>query len=269
METQITYLGAATYLLAIGAFRLLTDPGFDPDGTEKSEGPGHLLTKIMAPPMSVDELGQIDAVLLSHQQHFDNLDKTGRALLPNVGRVLTTPESAAVLGGNAEGLAPNESTTLTNDDGEQIRVTAILALHGLAEEVRKATGEVTGFVLEWDGQDGALYITGDTVWFDNIAEVGQRFNVGTVILHMGAAKVPAAGDNALTMTSEEGARLTKALDANVAFAAHFEGWAHYTDSSRERIQQVFDDAGVGNHLHLIAPGETVDLAAIQQATATA
>ena len=267
MKTQITYLGAATYLIEVGAFRLLTDPGFDPKGTEKSEGPGHLLTKIMAPPVPVEEIGPIDAVLLSHQQHFDNLDVSGRALLPKVGRVLTTPESADVLGGNAEGLAPGQSTVLTNDEGQEIRVTAILALHGLAEAVRKATGEVTGFVLEWEGQDGALYITGDTVWFDDIVEVGQQFNVGTVILHMGAAKVPAAGDNALTMTSEEGAQLTKALDAHVAFAAHFEGWAHFTDASRERMARVFEEAGVGDRLHLIAPGEMVDLESIAAPTA--
>ena len=206
-------------------------------------------------------------MLLSHQQHYDNLDISGRALLPAVGRVLTTPESADALGGNAEGLAPGESTILTNDEGQTIRVTATLALHGLAEAVRKATGDVMGFVVEWDGQDGALYITGDTVWFDDIVEVGQQFDVGTVILHMGAAKVPAAGDNALTMTSEEGARLTKALDANVAFAAHFEGWAHYTDFSRERMARVFDEAGVGDRLHLIAPGETVDLASSVAQTA--
>ena len=267
MKTQITYLGGATFLIEIGAFRLLTDPGFDPNRTEKSEGPGHLLTKIMGPPVPVEEIGPIDAVLLSHQQHFDNLDISGRALLSKVGRVLTTPESAAALGGNAEGLAPGKSTVLTNAEGESIRVTATLALHGLAEAVRKATGDVTGFVLEWQGQDGALYITGDTVWFDDIVKVGQQFNVGTVILHMGAAKVPAAGDNALTMTSEEGVQLTKALDANVAFAAHFEGWAHYTDASRERMARVFDEAGVGDRLQLIAPGKTVDLESIAAPTA--
>ncbi len=110
MNTQITYLGGATYLFEIGAFRLLTDTGFDPNVTEKSEGPGHLLTKIMAPPVPVEEIGPIDALLLSHQQHFDNLDISGRALLPKVGRVLTTPESAAALGGNTEGLAPGLST---------------------------------------------------------------------------------------------------------------------------------------------------------------
>ncbi len=267
MKTQITYLGGATFLIEIGDFRLLTDPGFDPNGTEKSEGPGHLLTKIMAPPVPIEEIGPIDAVLLSHQQHFDNLDISGRALLPKVGRVLTTPESAAALGGNAEGLAPGQSTVLTNDEGQEIRVTATLALHGLAEAVRKATGDVTGFVLEWEGQDGVLYITGDTVWFDDIVEVGRQFDVGAVILHMGAAKVPAAGDNALTMTSDEGARLTKALDAHVALAAHFEGWAHYTDFSRERMARVFDEAGVGDRLQLIALGETINLEPIAAPTA--
>jgi L-ascorbate metabolism protein UlaG (beta-lactamase superfamily) len=258
MDTQITYLGGATYLIEIGPFRLLTDPGFDPEGTEKSEGPGHVLTKIMAPPVAPEALGRIDAVLLSHQQHYDNLDTSGRALLPSAGRVLTTPESAAALGDYAEGLAPGEHVTLKHDAGETVRVTATLALHGLSPEVRQATGDVTGFVLEWDGAR-ALYVTGDTVWFDEIVEVGRRFDVGAVVLHMGAAKVPAAGDNALTMTSEEGARLTAALDTDVAFAAHFEGWAHYTDSSRERMQEVFDAAGIGDRLHLIAPGESVRL----------
>lgn len=267
MKAQITYLGSATYLIEVGAFRLLTDPSFDPKGTEKSEGPGHVLTKLMAPAVPAEEIGPIDAVLLSHQQHFDNLDFSGRALLPRVGRVLTTPESAAVLGGNAEGLAPGQSTILTNADGETIRVTGTLALHSPDEAVRKAIGDVTGFILEWEGQDGALFITGDTVWYDDIVEVGRQFNIGTVILHMGAAKVSAAGDNALTMTSEEGARLTKALDANAAFAAHFEGWAHFSDSSRERMARVFADAGVGDRLHLIAPGETVDLESIAASTA--
>ncbi len=51
MNTKVTYLGGATYLLEIGSFRILTDPGFDPEGTEKSEGPGHNLKKTMSPPI--------------------------------------------------------------------------------------------------------------------------------------------------------------------------------------------------------------------------
>ena len=81
MRTKVTYLGGATYLLEIGSFRILTDPGFDAEGTEKSEGPGHNLKKTMSPPIPVDQIGRIDAVLLSHAHHYDNLDNTAKAML--------------------------------------------------------------------------------------------------------------------------------------------------------------------------------------------
>ena len=164
MKTKLTYLGGATYQLEIGNFRLLTDLGFDPKGTERSEGPGHDLKKIMSPPVPADQIGRIDAVLLSHQQHYDNLDKIGRTLLPKAGRVLTTKESAKVLGDNAEGMAPWDTTELKNTSGETIRVTAMPAEHGPSPEVRAATGGTRGFLLEWGGQEsGGRYITGDRV----------------------------------------------------------------------------------------------------------
>ena len=85
MSPRVTYLGGPTYLIEIGRFRIVTDPGFDPQGTERSEGPGHVLTKVMAPPIPVDRIGPIDLVLLSHAQHLDNLDNEGRRLLAKVG----------------------------------------------------------------------------------------------------------------------------------------------------------------------------------------
>ena len=54
--------------------------------------------------LPVEEVGKIDAVFVSHTQHYDNLDNTGKAMLPKWGRVLTTPDGAAALGGNAEAL---------------------------------------------------------------------------------------------------------------------------------------------------------------------
>ena len=92
MKTKFTYLVGATYLIEVGSFRFLSDPGFDPDGTEKSEGPGHDLKKNMAPPLPVEEVGRIDAVFVSHAHHYDNLDNTGKAWLPKWGKILTHPE---------------------------------------------------------------------------------------------------------------------------------------------------------------------------------
>lgn len=239
--------------------RMLTDPGFDPEGTEKSEGPGHDLKKVMSPPVAAEDIGPIDAVLLSHQQHYDNLDTAGRAMLPKWGRVITTPESAEALGDVAESLRTWETTELTNDAGQTIRVTGTPAVHAQSPEVQAATGATMGFILEWDGQEnGAFYVTGDSVYFEGLEEVADRFHVGTAILNMGSANVPAVGDNALTMDGKEGARLTAKLGAKKVFPAHFEGWMHYREG-RDGIAQAFEEAGLSDRLEFAPLGEAMSV----------
>lgn len=259
MQTKVTYLGGPTYLIEIGAFRFLTDPGFDPEGTEKDEGPGHLLRKVMAPPIPADEIGKIDAILLSHQQHYDNLDKTGRTLLPKAGRVLTTPDSATQLNGNTQGLETWQTVELINEEGETIRITGMPAVHTTNPELRPIIGETMGFLFEWpDQENGAFYVSGDTVWIDEIKEIGRRYDVGTAILHMGAANVPAVGDNRLTMNGEEGARVTATLGIKTVLPAHYEGWLHFKEGS-DGIKEAFSAANVIDRLIMLQPGEAVEL----------
>lgn len=262
MPPRLTYLGGPTYLIEIGQFRIVTDPGFDPQGTEKSEGPGHLLTKVMGPPIPVDQIGALDAVLLSHAQHLDNLDNEGRRLLAKVGVTITTPESAKMNlpGANVRGLATWESTELTNAAGERLKITATPAVHTSNPDLREAVGEVTGFMLEWEGQkDGAFYVSGDTVWIDEILEIGRRFQVASGILHLGAANVPAVGENYLTMSSAEGARAAKALNLKSVYPAHFEGWRHFSQGSWS-IAREFEKAGLTAALVLLRPGEAHNVA---------
>lgn len=257
MPLRLTYLGGPTYLIEIGSFRIVTDPGFDAQGTERSEGPGHILTKTMAPPIAVDKIGAIDAVLLSHAQHLDNLDNEGRRLLAEVGATITTPASAAMglPGKNVQGLAPWQSTELTSATGEKLKITATPAVHTSNPALREAVGEVTGFMLEWSGQKaGAFYVSGDTVWIDDILEISKRFKVASGILHLGAANVPAVGENYLTMSSADGARAAKTLGMTSVYPAHFEGWRHFTQGSWSIVRE-FEKAGVAEALVLLRPGE--------------
>ena len=122
LTLRATYIGGPTALLEIAGLRLLTDPTFDPAGTEYRT-PVYTLRKTESPAVAADALGAIDAVLLSHDHHFDNLDHAGRALLPSVPLVLTTPAGAERLGGNARGLAPWTSVELAAPDDGRIRVT--------------------------------------------------------------------------------------------------------------------------------------------------
>ena len=89
----ITLIGGPTALIEAGGFRFLTDPTFDPAGGDYAM-PRVTLRKTAGPMLSADAVGPIDVVLLSHDQHADNLDRAGREFLPKAGRVLTTVAGA-------------------------------------------------------------------------------------------------------------------------------------------------------------------------------
>ena len=104
----LTLIGGPTLLIEIGGLRLLTDPTFDAAGTSYPL-PHTTLQKTAGPAIPAAAIGDLDAVLLSHDQHSDNLDNAGRALLARVPATFTTQAGAARLGGTAQGLAPWQS----------------------------------------------------------------------------------------------------------------------------------------------------------------
>jgi L-ascorbate metabolism protein UlaG (beta-lactamase superfamily) len=184
---QATYIGGPTALFEWHGFRLLTDPTFDPPGGIYQNGPA-VLEQIVGPALAPDALGRVDMVLLSHDHHLDNLDHSGRRFLASVPRVITTNEGAERLGGNAVGLAPWQSIDVPGADGRGLRITGTPAQHRPANLQR---GGVTGFVVApADAPDAAIYLSGDTVWFDGVAEVARRFPVRTAVLFMGSGASP-------------------------------------------------------------------------------
>ncbi len=67
-----------------------TDPTFDPPGGSYDFGWGTGSRKTAGPAIAAADLPPIDAVLLTHDHHGDNLDPCGRALLPAAGVVVST-----------------------------------------------------------------------------------------------------------------------------------------------------------------------------------
>src|SRR5947207_12983953 len=106
VNISLTHIGGPTVLLEVGEWRLLTDPTFDPAGQSYRFGWGTGSRKLTGPAIAASDLGPIDAVLLSHDHHDDNLDPAGRAMLPSAAAVITTVPGASRHGGQARGLAP-------------------------------------------------------------------------------------------------------------------------------------------------------------------
>jgi L-ascorbate metabolism protein UlaG (beta-lactamase superfamily) len=224
----------------------LTDPTFDAPGEYKL--PHVTLKKTSHPALTAEQIGRVDAVLLSHDQHADNFDHAGRAYAMQAPRLLTTVVGAKRLGGVAEGLAPGESTKLTNPAGT-LTVTATPARHGPAG-IEPLAGDVIGFVLSLAG-GRPIYITGDTVWYEGVAEVARRFQAGLVLLFAGAAKTRGAFH--LTMDANDALDTAHAFPDATIVPLHYEGWAHFSQSGDDLVQS-FKALGIGARLRLLEPG---------------
>ena len=227
-DVRITYIGGPTVLVEIGPWRILTDPTFDPPGKRYFFGWGTASKKLQGPALPFAELGPIDAALISHDHHGDNLDPTGRELLPRMGQLVTTVPGAKRLGGTARGLAPWATTTLEAEGKPPLEITATPCRHGPPGS-KPIVGEVVGFALKWDGQQhGVLWISGDTVLYDGVREVAAKLDVGTAIVHLGGVTFPwLSGPLRYTMNAEEAVELCGLLNPTTILPIHFEGWKHF------------------------------------------
>ncbi|MFD6071146.1 MULTISPECIES: MBL fold metallo-hydrolase [Amycolatopsis] len=247
LSVQVT--GGPTAVIDYGGLRFLTDPTFDEPGHYgRPDGkPG--LTKTAPASVNPADLGPIDAVLLSHDEHPDNLDHSGRKLLAEVPLTLTTPSGAGRLGGTAKGLETWETVELDRPGGGVVTVTAAPALHG-PEGSEKVTGDVVGFVLTGQGLP-TVYVSGDNASLDVVRQVADRFGpVDTAVLFAGAPRLKPIFDGALlVLDSALAAEATRILGARAVVPVHIDSWDHFTEG-RDDLVAAFTAAGLADRLRL-------------------
>ncbi|MEV4348149.1 MBL fold metallo-hydrolase [Actinoplanes sp. NPDC049596] len=237
--------GGPTVTFRLGGLTFLTDPTFDEAGDYPIGD--RTLTKTAPAAAGPETAGPVDVVLLSHDQHPDNLDRAGRAFAAGTPLVLTTPAGAERLGGNARGLDPGQSTTVGG-----VRITAVPAQHG-PDGTEHLVGPVTGFVLEAEGR--TVYVSGDNASLDVVREIATRFpQIDTAVLFGGAARTPLVGPHNLTLSAADMAEAANILGAAVVVPVHVDSWAHFTESISD-VRAAFAAAGLSDRLHEPAPAE--------------
>ncbi|MFD8595237.1 MBL fold metallo-hydrolase [Kitasatospora sp. NPDC059646] len=243
----VQVFGGPTALIEYGGLRLLTDPTFDAPGDYPISG-GRVLTKTRPGAVDPAALGPVDAVLLSHDEHPDNLDRSGRTFLADVPLTLTTRGGAERLGGTAKGLVPWQSVELTRPDGGTITVTGVPAQHG-PEGCEPITGEVIGFVLTGDGLP-VVYVSGDNASLGIVEMIASHYApVDTAVLFAGGARTGLFDNDLLTLDSARAAEAARILGARRVVPVHFDSWAHFTEG-REPLLAAFAAAGLADVLDL-------------------
>jgi L-ascorbate metabolism protein UlaG (beta-lactamase superfamily) len=240
-ELKLTHIGGPTVLIEVGGWRLLTDPTFDPPGGSYRFGWGTGSKKTAGPAIAPEDLGRIDAVLLSHDHHDDNLDKAGREFLGKAGAVITTVPGAKRLGGKARGLADWETTKLEGDARARIEIQATPCRHGppLSKPI---VGDVIGFALDVTGAgEGVIWISGDTVLYPGVREVADRLDVDVALIHLGGVKFPISGPIHYTMTAAQAVELCESVQPRIVVPIHYEGWKHFVEG-RTEVEREFAGA---------------------------
>lgn len=88
-EPSLFFVGTATTLIRCDGFTVLTDPYFLPRDQRAYLGYGLSTPRLTEPALSVDQLPELDAVVLSHL-HGDHWDRVARHGLAHDLPVLTT-----------------------------------------------------------------------------------------------------------------------------------------------------------------------------------
>ncbi|KAI1451482.1 Metallo-hydrolase/oxidoreductase [Annulohypoxylon moriforme] len=256
-SVSVTYIGTATAIIDIDGITFLTDPYFSPAETKWDVGIA-TLTSHYEPALSLDQLPPVDIVLLSHEDHPDNLDELSRTRLLSGRRVLTTVDGASKLspGPGVQGLRPWEKTAL-KIGGKIFQVTATPCKH-------LPGGECTGFVLttaefgSTNGLPNAIYFSGDTVYVEELSRIRDRFHISLALFNLGAASVVLPGSSEpllITMDGSQGAKLFCDIEADILVPLHFESWDHFSQS-KAALASAFGSAGISDKVYWLEPGKS-------------
>jgi hypothetical protein len=196
-------------------------------------------------------------MLLSHDQHFDNLDHGGRAFLERAKMTFTTSVGASRLRGNSGGLQLFETATIGGVSGAKLLVTGAPARHGLAG-IEPMSGDVIGFVIGRVELGDAVYVTGDTVWYDGTAEVAKRYRPKLVIAFAGSAEP--RGRFHMTMDANDVIETAHAFPGATVVGVHNHGWAHFAESP-EDLAAAFSTLRIAERLGKLEAGKPTRFAA--------
>ena len=265
-KVSITHIGTATAILNIDGITFLTDPFFSPAGSEWPTVQGLSIKVHDDPALKMNELPHIDAILLSHENHPDNLDELGRQLLD--GRCVVTTNDGA------KNLSPRPSVLGFSDweerkvkiAGTTFIITATPCKHWPGHECVGFILHTESFGIAPDGRPNAIYFSGDTVYVEDLSRMAEKYHIAVALMNLGKAtfyeidsegQPGQPGDSLqITMDGRQAAHLFRDIKADVLVPMHFESWDHFTQHKKE-LSKEFEDEGILSKVRWLEPGKAV------------
>lgn len=182
---RVTWFGHAANLIEIDGHRVLTDPVWSHRASPLTwVGP----QRWFAPPIKLEDLPAIDAVLISHD-HYDHLDYPTMVALKDLPIKYIVPLG---IGAHLEywGVDPQkiieldwwDEYTFGSESGEgQLKITATPARHASGRFLHDKDSKLwAGYVIQ--SAQHRVYFSGDTGLFSDMHKIGEKFGAFDVAL---------------------------------------------------------------------------------------
>lgn len=255
---KFTQVRNATARIEYGGKRFLVDPVL----AEKGAYPGfegtvnaHLSNPLVDLPLPMEEILDVDAVIVTHT-HLDHWDDAARKLIPKETLIFAQNERDASEILAAGFLKVRILDAETAFDG--ITLTKTPGRHGIIEIMAKLgdrLGEVCGVVLRHP-EEKTLYLSGDTVWYEAVAETLERYAPDVVVLNCGNAEVVGLGS--IIMGKEDVRQVCQAVPGATVVASHMEAMNHAT-LSRKELRDFLGENGMMGRVLVPEDGESIIL----------
>jgi L-ascorbate metabolism protein UlaG (beta-lactamase superfamily) len=248
---KITLIRNAGLVVEYSGVRFLVDPQLDPAGTLPAlrDTPDQRRNPLVEVPGWVwPEIRMADVLVLTHL-HSDHFDESAKAMVRKSIPVVCLPEQVEQI----EGFGFDSVTGVEDSvEFQGVRVTRTKGQHG-SGEVREWMAPVCGFVFEAAGEP-RLYVAGDTIWCDDVADAISRHAPDVIVVNGGAGRIW-VGDP-ITMTAGDVAKVAVAAPKAAIVVVHLEAIAHCPET-RVDLDQGLTELGVRERVAIPADGETM------------
>jgi L-ascorbate metabolism protein UlaG (beta-lactamase superfamily) len=257
---SIFFVGTATVILRYAGFTILTDPNFLHAGDHVHLGYGLTAERLTNPALEIEQLPPLDFVVLSHY-HGDHFDRIAEERLRKDVPIVTTEHAAGELkekGFTAPVALDTWGSVTVEKAGSRVRVTSMPGRHG-PPVVEKFLPPVMGSMLEFESGAGRtalrLYITGDTLVFDDLNEIPKRYpEIDLGLFHLGGTTIMGI---LLTMNAEQGVQAVRIVNPKKVIPIHYNDYEVFK-SPLEDFKRAAAAAGLSERMIYLSHGETYD-----------
>ncbi len=254
---RITWLGHATSLIEIAETRLLIDPVW----SERSSpftwaGP----KRFFQPPLAIENLPKIDAVLISHN-HYDHLDQVTLEKLSEKVMKFIVPLG---VGSQLIQWGISEDKIIELDWWQKIKVgkvkiTATPARHFSGRSLVMADRDATlwaGFAMT--GENHNVYYAGDTGMFPGFKDIGEKLGpFDATLIEIGAYNKSWAD---VHLGPEQAIQAVKMAKGGLMIPVHWATFDLAMHSWTEPIERLLAQQQISKFpLSIPKPGQSVEL----------